>query len=92
MLSLSKYERFCFYLLAHLFWGELHGVICALQRKTLAEVQAEEVIAKLFGYRQRHRERQGYLLAHQASYLIGSRGIGSANRCIAHVRLERSGT
>lgn len=49
------------------------------------------MIAKLIGYLQRHRERLDYRFARKGGYPIGSGGIESANKCICHVRLKRSG-
>jgi Uncharacterised protein family (UPF0236) len=77
--------------LARLFWGEVQGVIWGLQRMKPIDAQAAEEIARLLGYLQRHRERLDYRFARKGGYPIGSGGIESANKCICHVRLKRSG-
>jgi hypothetical protein len=77
--------------LARLFWGEVHGVIWGLQRMKPTDAQAAEEIDRLIRYLQRHQERLDYRFARKGGYPMGSGGIESANKCICHVRLKRSG-
>jgi hypothetical protein len=74
-----------------LFWGEVHGVIWGLQRMQPTDAQAAAAMANLIAYLQRHQERLDYRFARKGGYPIGSGGIESANTCICHVRLKRSG-
>jgi hypothetical protein len=76
---------------ARLFWGEGHGVIWGLQRMKPTDAQAAEEITKLIGYLQRHQARLDDPFARQGGSPMGSGGIESANTCICHVRLKRSG-
>jgi hypothetical protein len=76
---------------ARLFWGEGHGVIWGWQRMKPTDAQAAEEITKLMGYLQRHQERLDDRFARQGGYPMGSGGIESANKCICHMRLKRSG-
>lgn len=77
--------------LARLFWGEVHGVIWGLQRMKPTDAQAAEEIDRLIRYLQRHQERLDDRFARKGGYPMGSGGIESANKCICHVRLKRSG-
>jgi hypothetical protein len=77
--------------LARLFEGEVHGVIWGLQRMKPIEAPAAEEIAKRLAYLPRHQERLDDRVARKGGYPRGSGGIESANKCICHVRLKRSG-
>jgi hypothetical protein len=58
--------------------------------KPVAAPAAEE-IAQLIADLQRHQERLAYRFARKGGSPMGSGGIESANKCICHVRLKRSG-
>jgi hypothetical protein len=77
--------------LARLFWGEVYGVIWGLQRMKPTNAQAAKEMTTLIRYLQRHQERLDYRFARKGGYPMGSGGIESANKCICHVRLKRSG-
>jgi hypothetical protein len=77
--------------LARLFWGEGHGVIWGLPRMKPTNAQAAKAIPTLIRYLQRHQERLDYRFARKGGSPMGSGGIESANTCICHVRLKRSG-
>jgi hypothetical protein len=87
----ERQQEWCEAAVARLFWGEGHGVLWGLQRMKPRDAQAAEAIAKLIAYLQRHRERVDYRFARKGGYPMGSGGIESANKCICHVRLKRSG-
>jgi len=76
---------------ARLCWGEGHGVLWGLQRMKPRDAPAAEASAKLITDLQRHRERVDYRFARQGGYPMGSGAIESANTCICHLRLKRSG-
>jgi len=84
-------REWCEAALARLFDGEVHGVIWGLQRMKPTDAPAAQEIAKLIAYLQRHQERLDYRLARKGGHPMGSGGIESANTCICHVRLKRSG-
>jgi hypothetical protein len=77
--------------LARRFYGEVHGVIWGLQRMKPTDAQTAEEIKKLVRYLQRHEARLDYRFARKGGYPMGSGGIESANKCICHGRLKRSG-
>lgn len=87
----DQQHEWCEAAVARLCWGEVHGVIWGLQRMKPKDAQAAQEIAKLIGYLQRHQERLDYRWARKGGYPISSGGIESANTCICHVRLKRSG-
>jgi hypothetical protein len=87
----ERQHEWCEAAVARLFWGEVDGVIWGLQRMKPKDTLAAEAIAKLIGYLQRHRDRVDYQFARKGGYPMGSGGIESANKCICHVRLKRSG-
>lgn len=74
-----------------LFCGDVGRVIGGLKRMEAASTAAAKAIAKLIGYVQEHRARIHYGAHRQRGYPLGSGGIESANKCICHVRLKRSG-
>ena len=53
--------------------------------------KAKEKIEKAIGYLTIHKNRAPYGTAKQAGYHIGSGAIESANICICHDRLKKSG-
>jgi Uncharacterised protein family (UPF0236) len=87
----ERQHEWCEAAVARLFWGEVHGVIWGLQRMKPRDAQAAGEIDKLIRYLQRHQERVDYRFARKGGYPMGSGGIESANKCICHVRLKRSG-
>ncbi|MGH8057494.1 MAG: ISKra4-like element ISDau4 family transposase, partial [Candidatus Entotheonellia bacterium] len=87
----ERQHAWCEAALARLFYGEVHGAIWGLQRMKPADAQAAREITKVIAYLQRHHERLDYRFARKGGYPMGSGGIESANTCICHVRLKRSG-
>ena len=77
--------------LARRFWGEVPGVLWGLQRMKPSDAHAAEEIDRLIRYLQRHQARLDYRCARKGGYPMGSGGMESANTCICHVRLKRSG-
>jgi hypothetical protein len=86
----ERQREWCEAALAHLFYGEVHGVIWGLQRMKPVDTPAAEEIVKLIPDLQRHQERLDYRFARKGGYPMGSGGIESANKFICHVRLKRS--
>jgi hypothetical protein len=84
-------REWCEAALARLFYGEVQGGIWGLQRMKPVDTPAAEESAKLIAYLQRHQERLDYRFVRKGGYPMGSGGIESANKCICHVRLKRSG-
>jgi hypothetical protein len=87
----ERQREWCETALARFLWGEVYGVIWGLQRMKPTDAPATGEIAKLIRYLQRHQARLDYRFARKRGYPIGSSGIASANTCICHVRLKRSG-
>jgi hypothetical protein len=77
--------------MARLFWGYVHWAIQGLQALQPRDTQAAEEIRKLIGFLRHSEGRLRYRSARKGGYPIGSGGIESANKCISHVRLKRSG-
>jgi hypothetical protein len=77
--------------MARLFWGDVHWAIEGLQALQPRDTQAAEEIRKLLGFLQNSEGRLHDRSARKGGYPIGSGGIESANKCISHVRLKRSG-
>jgi len=77
--------------LARLFCNQVRGVIWGLQRMKARDDQVAEEIRKLVGYLTNNQDRVDYAFARKGGYPIGSGGIESAHKFIAHVRLKRSG-
>lgn len=87
----ERQRAWCEAALARLVYGEVLGVIWGLQRMKPADTQAAAEIGQLMGDLQRHQERLDDRFARKGGNPIGSGGIASANPCICHVRLKRSG-
>jgi hypothetical protein len=85
-------HKWCDAVMARLLWGEKHDVIWDLQRMKPKHIHAAEAVAKPIAYLQWRRERVDYRFARKGGAPIGSGGIESANKCICHVQLNRSGT
>jgi hypothetical protein len=77
--------------MTRLFLGQVQPVISGLKRMQPASDTVANVIAKLVGYLDEHREQVNYGAKRRAGYPLGSGGIESANKFICHVRLKRSG-
>ena len=66
-------------------------VIAWLKTMKPANTGAKDEIRNLIGYLDNNRDRLGYAKCRQEGLPIGSGGIESANKCISHARLKRSG-
>lgn len=77
--------------LTRLYHGEVGQVIGGLKRMGERSAQADHEIIKLIDYLHEHRHRTTYERLRRGGYPLGSGGIESANKFIAHVRLKRSG-
>lgn len=77
--------------LARLFAGEVEEVLQSLKQMTTQPDAAAEAIASLITYLTNHQDRVKYGSARKGGYPLGSGGIESAHKFIAHVRLKRSG-
>ena len=62
-----------------------------LQALQPRDTQAAEDIRKLIGFLRNSEGRLHDRAARKGGYPLGSGGIESANKCISHVRLKRSG-
>jgi hypothetical protein len=78
-------------MMARLFWGDVDWAIEGLEALQPRDHQAAEEIRKLIGFLRNSAGRLHYRAARTGGYPIGSGGIESANKCISHVRLKRSG-
>jgi hypothetical protein len=78
-------------MMARLFWGYVDWAIEGLQALQPRDTQAAEEIRKLIGFLRNSEGRLHDRAARKGGYPIGSGGIESANKCISHVRLKRSG-
>jgi hypothetical protein len=77
--------------LALLSEGRAEAVIAGLMSRRATDPAAREAIDALITYLENQKGRFGYASAKTEGMPIGSGGIESANKCIAHVRLKRSG-
>jgi hypothetical protein len=77
--------------LTRLCWGEVPGVIGGLPRMKPTKAHAAEDIGQLSRDLPRHQARVDDRVARKGGDPMGSGGIASANQCIGHVRLKRSG-
>lgn len=76
---------------ARLNFGAVASVIWGLQRRSPASMEAEEEIRKLIGYLHPNSPRLNYRAFKRGQSPRGSGGLESANTCICHVRMKRSG-
>lgn len=77
--------------LARLFAGEVEEALASLKQMASQPAAATEAIASLTTYLTNHQDRVKYGSARKGGYPLGSGGIESAHKFIAHVRLKRSG-
>jgi hypothetical protein len=77
--------------ISRLFLGEVSNVIRGLRRMKPKDDDAKEEIRKLIGYLKKNRKRTHYNGDRKGGYPIGSGGIESAHKFIAHTRMKRSG-
>jgi hypothetical protein len=78
-------------MMARLCWGDVDWAIEGLEALQPRDSQAAEEIRKLSGVLRNSAGRLNYRAARKGGYPIGSGGIEAANKCISHVRLQRSG-
>ncbi|RLB28696.1 MAG: hypothetical protein DRG66_03170 [Deltaproteobacteria bacterium] len=77
--------------ISRLFFAEVGNVIRGLRRMEPKNDDAQEEIRKLIGYLNNNREKIHYQGDRKGGYPIGSGGIESAHKFIAHTRMKRSG-
>lgn len=77
--------------LARLFAGDVQAVIADLQQMATSPDAAGEALTALSTYLTNHQDQVNYGFARKGGYPLGSGGIESAHKFIAHVRLKRSG-
>jgi hypothetical protein len=77
--------------LTRLYWGQVAAVLGGLRRMQATSADAAKAIANCWTHLNAHRGRTHYRQLRQGGYPLGSGGIESANKCICHVRLKRSG-
>ncbi|MGA2401075.1 MAG: ISKra4 family transposase [Syntrophobacteraceae bacterium] len=71
--------------------GHYKRVIAGLSRMSAGDELVEQEIGKLIVYLNNHGPKMNYGEALAGGYPIGSGGLESANKCICHTRLKRSG-
>jgi hypothetical protein len=74
-----------------LFHNDIEKVINGLKIMSPKSAKAKEKIEIAIGYLTNHKDRALYGTAKRAGYHIGSGAIESANKCICHGRLKKSG-
>jgi hypothetical protein len=77
--------------LARLFAGDVQAVLASLQHMATHPDAAVEALTALSTYLTHHQDRVTDGFAQKGGYPLGSGGIESAHKFIAHVRLKRSG-
>jgi hypothetical protein len=77
--------------LTRLYLGQVAAVLGGLRRMQATSADAAQAIATCWTHLDAHRGRTHYRQLRQGGYPVGSGGIESANKCICHVRLKRSG-
>jgi hypothetical protein len=77
--------------LTRLYLGQVAAVLGGLRRMQATSADAAKAIANCWTHLDAHRGRTHYRQLRQGGYPVGSGGIESANKCICHVRLKRSG-
>jgi len=78
-------------MMARLFWGDGDWASEGLEALQPRDHQAAEEIRKRIGFLRNSAGRVHDRAARKGGYPIGSGGIESANTCISHMRLKRSG-
>jgi len=77
--------------LTRLYLGKVGQVLGGLRRMQPTADEALTAIDNCWMYLQAHRGRTTYRTFRRGGYPLGSGGMESANKCICHVRLKRSG-
>ena len=74
-----------------LYMGKVGHVLGGLRRMQPTSEEARKAIDNCWVYLNEHRGRTTYRQFRRGGYPLGSGGMESANKCIYHVRLKRSG-
>lgn len=77
--------------LTRLYMGQVGTVLGALRRMQPTSEEARKAMDNCWVYLGEHRGRTQYRTLRRGGYPLGSGGMESANKCICHVRLKRSG-
>jgi Uncharacterised protein family (UPF0236) len=77
--------------LTRLYLGKVGQVLGGLRRMQPTSEEARKAIDNCWVYLTDHRGRTHYQTLRRGGYPLGSGGMESANKCICHVRLKRSG-
>ena len=77
--------------LTRLYMGKVGTVLGGLRHMQPASEEALKAIDNCWVYLNGHRGRTDYGTLRRGGYPLGSGGMESANKCICHVRLKRSG-
>jgi hypothetical protein len=77
--------------LTRLYLGKMGTVLGGLRRMQPTSAEALKAIDNCWSYLHAHRGRTDYGRLRRGGYPLGSGGMESANKCICHVRLKRSG-
>ena len=77
--------------LTRLYLGKVGQVLGGLRRMQPTSDEALNAIDNCWLYLQAHRGRTMSRTFRRGGYPLGSGGMASANKCICHVRLKRSG-
>lgn len=77
--------------LTRLFAGQIQDVLATLKQMATQPDAATDAITSLSTYLTHQQDRIDYGTARKGGYPLGSGGIESAHKFIAHVRLKRSG-
>jgi hypothetical protein len=77
--------------LTRLDLGKVGQVLGGLRRRQPTSAEALKAIDNCGVYLTDHRRRTHYQTLRRGGYPLGSGGMESANKCICHVRLKRSG-
>ena len=77
--------------LTRLFAGQIQDILADVKQMTPQTDAAKDAITSLITYLTNQQNRVHYGFARKGGYPLGSGGIESAHKFIAHVRLKRSG-
>ena len=77
--------------LTRLYLGQVGQVLGGLRRMQPTSDDARKAIDNCWVYLPDHRYRTHYRTLRRGGYPLGRGGMASANKCICHVRLKRSG-
>jgi len=78
-------------LLSTIYLGKIPTALARLRRARARTPEAREAVRKLVRYLWKHRKKLRYEASRGEGYPIGSGGIESAHKFIAHIRMKRSG-